>query len=110
MDEEEVVFALGSSRMPLSIDEAGEYKDEKSVTLLEKLPAKEDEGEMVEKLLLRQAIEKLPEREKKIVILRFFRDMTQAEVARLVGVSQVQISRIESRVIENLKKNLGERA
>lgn len=107
MDESEVVFTLGSNRMPVSIYEQSDYKDEKSSTLLEKLPAKDDQDEMIEKMLLKQAIEKLPERERKIVMLRYFRDMTQSEVARAIGVSQVQISRIESKIMEEFKKELG---
>ncbi|MDE6274114.1 MAG: SigB/SigF/SigG family RNA polymerase sigma factor [Clostridiales bacterium] len=106
MDEGEVVFTLGSSRMPVSIYEQSDYKDEKSVTLAEKLPAKDNPEDMLDKMLLKQAIEKLPEREKKIVFLRYFRDMTQSEVARLIGVSQVQISRIESRLMEKFKREL----
>ncbi len=106
MDEGEVVFTLGSSRMPVSIYEQSDYKDEKSVTLAEKLPANDNQEDMLDKMLLKQAIENLPEREKKIVFLRYFRDMTQAEVARRIGVSQVQISRIESRLMEKFKREL----
>lgn len=107
MDEGEVVFTLGSSRMPVSIYEEGDYKDEKSATLAEKLPAKENPEDMIEKMVLRNAIEKLDERDKKIVFLRYFRDMTQSEVAKAIGVSQVQISRIESRIMRDFKKELG---
>ena len=56
---------------------------------------------------LRTAIEELPERERKIIMLRYFRDMTQSEVAEVIGVSQVQISRIESRVVAEMKRRLG---
>ena len=100
------MFTLGSSRMPVSIYEQSDYKDEKSVTLAEKLPANDNQEDMLDKMLLKQAIENLPEREKKIVFLRYFRDMTQAEVARRIGVSQVQISRIESRLMEKFKREL----
>ena len=61
---------------------------------------------MIEHMLLKQAIEKLPEREKKIVFLRYFRDLTQSEVARRIGVSQVQISRIESKIMGKFKEEL----
>ncbi len=106
MDEGEVVFTLGSARMPVSIYEQGDYKDEKGTTLAERLPAREDQEDMLEKLVLKEAIGKLPEREKKIVFLRFFRDMTQSEVARRIGVSQVQISRIETRIMDKFKEEL----
>ena len=107
MDEGEVVITLGSSRMPVSIYESSDYKDEKSVSLIEKLPSKDNQDEMIEKMVLKEAIGRLPEREKKIVFLRFFRDMTQSEVAKAIGVSQVQISRIESRIIRDFKRELG---
>ena len=61
---------------------------------------------MLDHVLLKQAIEKLPERERMIVVLRYFRDMTQSEVARLVGVSQVQISRIESKILTRFREEL----
>lgn len=106
MDEGEVVFTLGSSRMPVSIYEQSDYKDEKSVSLADKLPSKDNQDELIEKMVLKAAIDKLPEREKKIVFLRYFRDMTQSEVAKAIGVSQVQISRIESRIMRDFKKEL----
>ncbi len=106
MEEGEVVFTLGSGRMPVSIDEEGEYKDERSATLAEKLPSKDDPEDMIDRMVLKEAIEKLSERDKKIVVLRYFRDMTQSEVAKAIGVSQVQISRIESRIISQFKRDL----
>ena len=106
MDEGEVVFTLGSSKMPISIYEQSDYKDEKSSSLCDKLPARDDQDEMIERMLLKTAIEKLPERERKIVFLRYFRDMTQSEVARRIGVSQVQISRIENKIMQGFKREL----
>ena len=106
MDESEAVFTLGSARMPVSIYEQGDYKDEKGTTLADRLPAREDQEDMIERLVLKEAIGKLPERERKIVFLRYFRDLTQSEVARRIGVSQVQISRIEGKIMEKFKEEL----
>ncbi len=106
MEEGDVVLALGSTRMPVSIYEQADYKDDKTATLADKLPAKEGQEELLDRMILREAIEKLPEREKKIVMLRYFRDMTQSEVAKAIGVSQVQISRIESKIMAQLLKEL----
>lgn len=106
MDEGDVVFTIGSSKMPVSIYEQSDYKDDKSVTLEEKLPAKDNQDDMIERMILKSAIEKLPERERKIVFLRYFRDLTQSEVAQRIGVSQVQISRIENKIINMFKKEL----
>lgn len=107
MEESEAVFVLGSSRMPVSIYEQGEYRDEKTQELADKLPSVDNQDDMIEKMQLRTAIEELPERERKIIMLRYFRDMTQSEVAEVIGVSQVQISRIESRVVAEMKHRLG---
>ena len=57
-------------------------------------------------MILQGAIEELPEREKRIIVLRYFRDMTQSEVAQRIGVSQVQVSRIENRIIESFREKL----
>ena len=107
VEESEAVFIMGSSRMPVSIYEKGEYKDENSHELLDRLPALDDQDDMIEKLQLKSAIAALPERERKIIFLRYFRDMTQSEVAEVIGVSQVQISRIESRIVTEMKEKLG---
>ena len=106
MPESEVVFTMGSTRMPVSIYAQGEYKDEKGQELLEKLPVEDRQEDIIESLQLKTAIEKLPERDKKVIILRYFRDMTQSEVANMLGVSQVQVSRIENRIMENFRKSL----
>ena len=106
MEEGEVVFTLGSARMPVSIYEQTDLKDEKGTTLADRLPAREDQEDIFERLVLKEAISKLGERDRRIIFLRFFRDLTQSEVARRIGVSQVQISRIESRIMEQFKEEL----
>lgn len=65
-----------------------------------------EEERLVESLSLRAAIENLSEREKKVISLRFFHDMTQDKASKILGVSQVQVSRIERRAIENLRESL----
>ena len=106
LEESETVFVMGSSKMPLSLYGGAEYKDGKERELIETLPAADDQEEMIERMLLKGAIEALPERERKIIVLRYFRDMTQSEVAKKIGVSQVQISRIESRIIKEFRQKL----
>lgn len=106
MSPAEVVFTMGSSRMPLSLFARSDYKDEKSQLLLDKLSSKDDQDDMIDNLELRAAIAELPEREKKVIMLRYFRDMTQSEVASMLGVSQVQVSRIENKIMEDFRKKL----
>ena len=106
MPESEVVFTMGSTHMPVSIYNQGEYKDEKSQELLEKLPVEDKQEDIIETLQLKTAIAGLPERDRKVIMLRYFRDMTQSEVANMLGVSQVQVSRIENRIMETFRKDL----
>lgn len=106
MDEAETVFVMGASKMPLSLQGGSEYKDGKERQLIETLAAKDDQDEWLDKMLLKGAIDDLCDRDKKIIVLRYFRDMTQSEVAQKIGVSQVQISRIENRIIKEFRKKL----
>ena len=106
MPESEVVFTMGSTKMPVSIYNQGEYKDEKGQELLEKLPVEDNQEDIIDSLQLKTAIESLPERDKKVIMLRYFRDMTQSEVANMLGVSQVHVSRIENRIMETFRKDL----
>ncbi|MGM9538372.1 MAG: sigma-70 family RNA polymerase sigma factor [Candidatus Onthomonas sp.] len=64
------------------------------------------EGEIVESVSLRQAVNELEERERMVILLRYFRGFTQDRTAKVIGVSQVQISRIERRAVEHLRKKL----
>ena len=64
------------------------------------------EDEVVERLALRSAIDALPERERQVILLRYFRGMTQDRTAKVLGVSQVQVSRIERKAVEHLRRKL----
>ena len=64
------------------------------------------EDALVEKIALREAIAALPEREKTVILLRFFKHLTQQQVARVLGVSQVQVSRLERRSLAALRQLL----
>ena len=99
---DEVVVAMDSARMPLSIYDKLDEDDENS-ELINKIADEDGEEKLVDKIHISNIIEKLDEREKKIVIMRFFRDRTQTEVAESLGVSQVQISRLETKIIERIK-------
>lgn len=64
------------------------------------------EERLIERVALRETIERLPERERKVIALRFFHSLTQDRTARVMGVSQVQVSRLEKRAVESLRKML----
>lgn len=100
--EEEVVVALDSSRMPLSIFDKFDDDDE-GQELIDKIPYDDSEENVLNKIQLSKIIDDLNEREKKIIILRYYRDKTQSEIAESLGVSQVQISRLENKIIEKIR-------
>lgn len=99
---QEVVFALDSSKYPVSLYE--KFDDENNQSVIDKLPSDENGDKIDDKILLKEVISTLPEREKKVLILRYYRDKTQSEIAKILGVSQVQVSRIENKVIRILRK------
>lgn len=79
---------------------------EEGFTLENVLTDTQSEEQMVEKLALRQAIASLPEREEMVIKLRYFHGLTQQRVAKVLNVSQVQVSRIEKKAIEMLRKQM----
>ncbi len=103
IEPSEVVFALDATKLPVSLYETTNDRDGKQIELIEKLPTDQDK-KMIDKLILKDMLSKLSEREQKIVIMRYFRDMTQGEIARKMGVSQVQISRLENRILLKLRE------
>ena len=76
------------------------------LTLEGMLTAGNEEEGMVERLTLRAAISALPEREQQVLLLRYYKGLTQMNTARVLGVSQVQVSRLERKALEKLRKEL----
>ena len=104
--KEDVVYALTSGRPIESIDEYI-YGDESRTTIIEQITNTKDEASnIVDNIVLKQIIDKLTEREKKVIMLRYFKDQTQAQVAKIIGVTQVQVSRIERKVLSEMKKEI----
>ena len=100
--QEEVVVALDSSKMPLSIFDKFEDEEE-GQELIDRIPNSDGEDKLLNRLDLSSIIDSLEEREKKIIILRYYRDKTQSEIAESLGVSQVQVSRLENKIIEKMR-------
>ena len=80
---------------------------EEGFTLENILTDTESEERMLEKIALRQAVAELPEREKTVIALRYFHGLTQDRVAKVLSVSQVQVSRIEKKAIGMLREKIG---
>lgn len=101
--KEEVVLALESSKIPISLYETVDDGQDKNLQLIEKLPSKETEDDVINKLYVKNLLNNLDERDRKLIVLRYFRDQTQGEVAKILGVSQVQVSRLENKILSKLK-------
>lgn len=106
VDVQEVVFAMESNKQILSLSMDVSDGDGKGMALEEKIADDNDYDNTIDNMLLYKAISKLTEREQKIIMLRYFRDKTQKEVAEVMGVSQVQISRLENKIMEKIKVDL----
>ena len=104
VSSEDVILAMECVKMPLSLFEKSEEGNERSLSLIDKLGAADSTEDVIDKIVLKNILAELSERERKIIMLRYFRDMTQGEVARILGVSQVQISRLEAKILEKIRK------
>ncbi len=103
---EDVVLAQEASRTPSSIHETVFENDGDPITLLDQI-ADESETGWFDKIALKEAIRDLDERERLIVYLRYFKDQTQSEVASRLGISQVQVSRLEKKILLQMKDRMG---
>lgn len=101
VDPQEVVYVMDSSKFPVSIYDGGD--DEDGQPLSDKLTNGDSTDDEIDKIIIKEGIAKLTERERKIILLRYYRDKTQSEVARELSVSQVQISRLEAKIIKKLR-------
>ena len=97
--------ALFASSPVRSLDEAA-YDDDDSTTLGSIICDEEAEIRQFDRFALRMAIEKLSDAHRRLVILRYFRDMSQTETAKLLGLTQVKVSREEKKIMEILRKEL----
>lgn len=102
---EDVVLAQEAIRAPSSIHETVYENDGDPITLLDQI-ADHHEQQWFDKIALKDAIKELDEREKLIVYLRYFKDQTQSEVAERLGISQVQVSRLEKKILKQMKDRM----
>ena len=106
IDECEVVFAMDSSKMPISIYTP--VSDEsKSALLVDSMTEENVIGEeMIDNISLKSTLNSLESRDKQIIFLRYFQDKTQSEIAKELNISQVQVSRLENKILEKLKQKM----
>jgi RNA polymerase sporulation-specific sigma factor len=109
ISKEEIVMALDSARPVDSIEEA-KYKDSKTnktVSILEQISTGRDEQtEITNKIAVKKLIEELDDKEKEIIMLRYYKRKTQTQVSKILGITQVQVSRIERKILNDMKRKL----
>lgn len=106
VEKEDIIIALDSCQQTISLNAKIDEDDPNSQNVIDKFVCEDKNEEILDKFILKQEINNLPEKEKKIILLRYYRGKTQGEVAELLNVSQVQVSRMESKIIEQLKKKM----
>lgn len=101
---EEIAQAEDAIKFPHSIHETVYENGGEPITLLDQLA--DDEPHWFDKLSIEEAIRSLDERERLIVFLRYYRDQTQSQVAKRLGISQVQVSRLEKKILKQMKQKM----
>ena len=101
----DVLLALEAARAHLSLFEPSmDERGDEGPLRIERIEQGEENVELVDRIMLGQILDQLDPSERKLIVLRYFRETTQSEIAREMGVSQVQVSRMESRIIRKLRE------
>ncbi|MCX8129263.1 MAG: RNA polymerase sporulation sigma factor SigF [Clostridia bacterium] len=105
---EDLVMAIESGCSPESLYSTIGEGDNSPVLLIDRINGETNNNEVdiIDKIALRQVLETLGPREKQIIILRYFKEKTQFQIASMLGISQVQVSRIEKKILEEIRKKI----
>ena len=104
---EELVMAMEASQSLVSLNDVAYQDDGSPIYLIDQINENEYRQNLLfDKLALKEALSKLDKDERQIIILRYFKDMTQMDVARALNITQVQVSRLERKVLTKVKKLL----
>ncbi|KPU45347.1 RNA polymerase sigma-F factor [Oxobacter pfennigii] len=102
---EDLVVAMDSAISPEYLYDVIHQDDGSPVLLIDKLSEEKDvDSEITDRIALKEVLDKLEPKARQIIILRYFKDKTQTEIAKMMGISQVQVSRIEKKVLEKMKE------
>lgn len=105
---EELVMAMEASCTPESLYSTIGEGDSSSALLIDRInnESNDNEIDLVDRIDLRKVLDTLKPREKQIIILRYFKEKTQVQIAKMLGISQVQVSRIEKKILEDIRKKI----
>ena len=105
LEPEEIVLSMEAAVEIESMDQKVFRGDGKEISLKERIPdEKKEEEELLDKLFLEQLMEGLDKRDKELIVLRYFENKTQTQVAESLGISQVQVSRLEKKILRRMKE------
>lgn len=105
--KEDIIQTLDAIRPVESIDEETYQDDSDGESKISKISNNQDEtGALINKLCIKQLIMGLNEREKQIILLRYYKEKTQTEVAKILGITQVQVSRIEKKILAGMRQKI----
>ena len=105
-EKEDIILALESQKSIESIDK-NVYEDESGESKISKISNQKDETNiLIDKLCIEELINKLEIRDKKIILLRYYKGKTQTEVAKILGITQVQVSRLEKRILNEMREKI----
>ena len=109
LDKEDIIVALEACKPIESIDNVYHQskKGEKGIRLIDKIATEKDEQELLtNKIAIRELIKDLPKEDKEIIMLRYYKQKTQKEVAKIIGITQVQVSRTERKILQKMRRTL----
>jgi len=107
VSKEEIAMAMESERPVESMNEESYDNDSNGETKISKISNGKDEtGMLIDKICVNNLINELDKRDKQIILLRYYRGKTQTEVAKILGVTQVQVSRIEKKILLRMKEKI----
>ena len=105
--KEEIAAALDSLNPVMSIYEETCSDGDKTISIIDRIKNQTDEAEqIINKITIRDMISSLDDREKQIIMLRYYKNNTQTQVAKILGISQVQVSRIEKKILEGMRQKI----
>ncbi len=107
VSREEIVFAMEASKEVESIYHTVSGANGDELLIIDRMKSKEDEtGKMIEHMTIEQLLDKLPEDERKLIRLRYYEDKTQSDIGKILGISQVQVSRMEKKILKWMRQEL----
>jgi RNA polymerase sporulation-specific sigma factor len=106
---EDIIFAVESANSLNYLYDTIHQDDGAPVLLIDKISENpEEDSEMIDRIALKEALKSLDTKSRQIIMLRYFKDKTQVQVAKMLGISQVQVSRIEKKVLKTMRDTLSE--